>query len=80
MPSVAPTPGGAAAQVYAAEPPETPYSIWNVMGLLLIVMFLALSGIVMTDMMKNMWAWDEGPHDVATGVSNGLTAAIGLKD
>ena len=43
-------------------------------------MFLALSGIVMTDMMKNMWAWDEGGHDVATSVSNGLTGAIGLKD
>jgi excisionase family DNA binding protein len=80
MPTGAPTPASAAAQVYAAEPPETPYSIFNVLGLLVIVMFLALSGIVMTDMMKNMWAWDEGGHDVATSVSNGLTAAIGLKD
>ncbi len=70
----------AAAQVFSPDPPETPYSIWNVMGLLLIIMFLSLSGIVMTDMMKNMWAWDEGGHDVATGVSNGLTGAIGLKD
>lgn len=80
MPTAAPTPAGAAAQVYAAEPPETPYSIWNVLGLLVIIMFLSLSGIVMTDMMKNMWAWDEGGHDVATSVSNGLTGAIGLKD
>ena len=80
MPTGAPSPAGAAAQVYAAEPPETPYSIFNVLGLLVIVMFLALSGIVMTDMMKNMWAWDEGGHDVATSVSNGLTGAIGLKD
>ena len=80
MPTGAPTPAGATAQVYAAEPPETPYSIWNVLGLLVIIMFLSLSGIVMTDMMKNMWAWDEGGHDVATGISNGLTTAIGLKD
>ncbi|MBI2480048.1 MAG: hypothetical protein HYV60_15890 [Planctomycetia bacterium] len=80
MPMASPTPAGAAAQAFAAELPETPYSIWNVIGLLVIVMFLALSGIVMTDMMKNMWAWDEGGHDVATGVSNGLTGAIGLKD
>lgn len=80
LPAGAPTPAGAAAQAYAAEPPETPYSIWNVIGLLLIIMFLSLSGIVMTDMMKNMWAWDEGGHDVATSISNGLTGAIGLKD
>ncbi|MBC8355791.1 MAG: helix-turn-helix domain-containing protein [Planctomycetes bacterium] len=75
-------PAAAAAQTYAAEPPETPYSIWNVIGLMLIIMFLSLSGIVMTDMMKNMWAWDntDGAHDVATAVSNGLTAAAGLKD
>jgi hypothetical protein len=80
MPTDAPTPAAAAAQAFAAEPPQTPYSIWNVLGLLLIIMFLSLSGIVMTDMMKNMWAWDEGGHDVATGISNGLTSAIGLKD
>ena len=80
MPTEAPTPASAAAQAFAPEPPQTPYSIWNVLGLLLIIMFLSLSGIVMTDMLKNMWAWDEGGHDVATGISNGLTSAIGLKD
>ncbi|MEX0820031.1 MAG: helix-turn-helix domain-containing protein [Pirellulaceae bacterium] len=80
MPSTAPTPAAAAAQAYAAEPPQTPYSIWNVLGLLVIILFLSLSGIVMTDMLKNMWAWDEGGHDVATSISNGLTSAIGLKD
>jgi excisionase family DNA binding protein len=76
------TPAAAMAQSFSAEPPETPYSIWNVAGLLLIVMFLALSGVVMTDMMKNMWAWDneDGAHSVATSISNGLTSAIGLRD
>ncbi|MDA1052453.1 MAG: helix-turn-helix domain-containing protein [Planctomycetota bacterium] len=74
------TPAAAAAQAYAAEPPETPYSIWNILGLLAIIMFLSLSGIVMTDMLKNMWAWEEGGHDVATSISNGLTGAMGLKD
>ncbi len=79
-PAGAPTPAAAAAQAFAAEPPQTPYSIWNVLGLMLIIVFLSLSGIVMTDMMKNMWEWDEGGHDIATAVSNGLTKAIGLKD
>ncbi|MEO8498354.1 MAG: helix-turn-helix domain-containing protein [Planctomycetota bacterium] len=80
MPATAPTPAAAAAQAFAAEPPQTPYSIWNILGLLAIVMILCLSGIVMTDMLKNMWEWGEGGHDIATGISNGLVKAIGLND
>jgi excisionase family DNA binding protein len=74
-PVAAPAPTGA---VY--EAPETPYSIWNVIGLMLIIMFLSISGIIMTDMMKNMWAWEEEGHEVATGISKALTEAIGLRD
>jgi excisionase family DNA binding protein len=62
------------------DAPETPYTIWNVLGLLLIIMFLSLSGVLMTDMMKNMWAWEEEGHEVATGISKALTEAIGLRD
>ena len=62
------------------DAPETPYTIWNVLGLLLIIMFLSLSGILMTDMMMNMWAWEEEGHEVATGISKALTEAIGLRD
>jgi len=80
MPTGAPTPASAAAQTFAAEPPEAPYTVFQILGLLAIIMVLSLSGIVMTDMVKNMWAWDEGGHDVATGISDGLTSAIGLKD
>jgi len=41
----------AAAQAMAAEPPQTPYSIWNVLGLLLIILFLSLAGIVVQSLL-----------------------------
>ena len=77
MTAPAPTPASAAADL-----PQTPYSIWNIMGLLLIVMFLSLAGVLMTDMMMNMWTWenDAGAHDVSTGISKGLTKALFGKD
>jgi hypothetical protein len=58
-----------------AELPEAPYSVWNVIGLLLIMLFLSLSGILMTDIVQNMWAWEEA-RDVSTGLSDGITSAI----
>ncbi|MFV1968838.1 MAG: helix-turn-helix domain-containing protein [Pirellulaceae bacterium] len=77
--TAAPQPGMApASAMYApAEPPEVPYSIWNLLGLLLILMFLSISGVLMTDIVQNMWAWEEA-RDVSTSISEGITAAIGL--
>lgn len=77
------TPIGAPAPTPAApapDLPETPYSIWNIIGLLMIVMFLSLAAVLMTDMVKNMWAWQEGGHDISTGISKGLTKALFGKD
>jgi hypothetical protein len=60
----------------AAAVPEAPYSVWNVLGLLLIVIMLSLSGILMTDIVQNMWAW-EGARDVSTSVSEGISSMFG---
>lgn len=62
----------------SAGPPEAPYSVWNIAGLLLILMFFSVSGVLMSDMVRNMWAWEDG-MDVATSISKGVTAAVGLK-
>ena len=59
----------------AAELPEAPYSIWNVMGLLTILLLLSLCGILLTDIVQNMWAWEEA-RDVSTGISKGITEMI----
>jgi hypothetical protein len=76
---VAATPVGMPAFAGYAGPPELPYSFWNITGLVLIIMIMSLSGVLMSDMVRNMWAWDQG-MDVATSISEGLTAAIpGMK-
>jgi len=81
MPGMGPMAGPGAVPTYAGPVAwEAPYSIWNIMGLLLIVMFLSLAGILVTDMMKNMWSWQSGGPSVATGISEGLTKAMGMTD
>jgi len=42
----------------AASMPETPYSIWNILSLALCVIFLVMTGMMMSDLLRNMWSWD----------------------
>lgn len=60
----------------AAEFPEAPYSAWNITGLVLILVFLSLTGILMMDVLRNMWGWEEG-RDVSTGISQAISSAFG---
>lgn len=69
--------GVAPAYAPAGELNEAPYSIWNLMGLMMIMLFLFVSGVLMMDIIRNMWAWEEA-RDVSTSISDGVTAAIGL--
>lgn len=57
------------------EAPQAPYSVWNLLGLFLIILFLSLSGIILTDVVQNMWAWDQG-RDVSTALTDGITTMI----
>ncbi|MFM7845722.1 MAG: helix-turn-helix domain-containing protein [Planctomycetota bacterium] len=73
---------GAAAggQPQASLPPaalEAPYSIWNVIGLLCVVMVMALTGVLMVDVLRNMWAFDS-PYSVSSGVMDSLIEALKL--
>ncbi len=38
--------------------PEAPYTIWNVLSLALCVLILAVTGMMMFDMIRNIWSWD----------------------
>ena len=69
MPAARPMPGMGYMPYEAAE---APYSVWNVVGLLVIVLLLSVSGIMLTDIVQNMWAWQEG-RDVSTGIAEGLS-------
>jgi excisionase family DNA binding protein len=45
----------------AAALPEAPYSIWNIVSLVLCSLVLMLVGMMMYDLLRNMWSW-EGVH------------------
>lgn len=49
----------AAAAAVSAESQEAPYTIWNVLSLFFIVVFLGFTGILMLDLMNNIWSWQE---------------------
>ncbi len=77
--------GGAAAA--AAEMPmpaaptviEAPYTLLNVLGLLCIVLCLTMAGLLMVDIARNMWAWEEG-MSVSTSMTDGIISVLGLDD
>ena len=71
-PAVAMGPTGYA----SAELAEAPYSVWNIMGLVFILIFLAVTGVLMTDTLRNMWGWEDG-RDVSTGISQGIASIFG---
>lgn len=56
-----------------SAPAEAPYSIWNVMGLLIILLLLSVSGVMLSDVVQNMWGWPEG-RNASTAISDGLTS------
>lgn len=37
--------------------PEAPYSVWNVLSLTFCVIILALTGMMVFDLLRNMWSW-----------------------
>ena len=49
---------GAAPQTIPA-PVDDEYSIWNVAGLGTCLFFLSLAGIMMFDLLRNMWSWQQ---------------------
>ena len=51
--------GATSAALMPAATPEFPYSIWNVLFLFLCVVLMTLTGIMMYDLLRNIWAWDE---------------------
>jgi excisionase family DNA binding protein len=50
-------PGAAPVGVVAAAA-DTPFSIWNVMGLASCLVLLGLCGMMVFDLLRNIWSWD----------------------
>jgi excisionase family DNA binding protein len=58
--------------------PETPYGTLDVVLLLGILLLMGLGGVLVTDLMRNMWAW-EGQNDYTSSLTSMLVNAIGGK-
>jgi len=58
--------------------PEAPYSIWNILALLSVVALLGVTGMLMSDIVRNMWAWS-GDSSVASGLANSIVDMLGMK-
>lgn len=69
---------GAAQTVYVpATSLETPYSVWNVLFLGGVAGLLALAGMMMVDVMLNMWSFSQ-PNSASTGLTDVFTNMVGM--
>jgi hypothetical protein len=69
------TPGLAAAGVGA---PEAAYTLWNLMSLVFVVLLLGVTGMLMADVVRNMWSWNS-ETGVSSGLANTIINALGMK-
>ena len=69
------SPAGAAVAMGA---PEVPYSMFQVMSLLGILLLMCMSGILVTDVVRNMWAWSD-TSDLTSGFTEMVLSAVGAK-
>lgn len=60
-----------------ASLPEAPYTIWNVVALLTICIVLGLTGMLMMDLVRNMWTWGE-TFTASTPLMDMMVQLIGL--
>jgi excisionase family DNA binding protein len=59
--------------------PEVPYSLPQVLSLLGILLLMCLSGILVSDVVRNMWAWTEQESSLTSGFTEMILGAFGMK-
>lgn len=60
-----------------AVSPEIPYTAWNILSLVLVMMLLAGAGVLMADIVRNMWTWS-GEGGVSSGFANTVVGWFGM--
>ena len=58
--------------------PETPYGTLDVLLLMGILLLMGMGGLLVSDLMRNMWAWDS-QNEYTSGFTSMLVNAIGGK-
>jgi hypothetical protein len=62
---------------YGAEAPEASYTAWNIMALLFVVLLLSVTGMLMADIVRNMWTWNSDV-DATSGLAKSIIEALGM--
>ncbi len=71
---------GGAAMAAARGTPEIPFTTLQVGALLGILLIYALAGIFITDIGRNMWAWNASPtSDLTSGLTQMVIDSAGMK-
>lgn len=70
-------PAGAA--IVPIGSPEVPYSLFQVLALLGILLLMCLSGILVTDVVRNMWAWSGADNALTSGFTEMVLNASPIK-
>jgi hypothetical protein len=73
----APAAAAAGQPVYVQRAVEAPYAMATVISLGLVAGMLALSGMMMVDVMLNMWSFSE-PNSVSTGLGDVFVSMFGM--
>ncbi|MFW6170797.1 MAG: helix-turn-helix domain-containing protein [Planctomycetota bacterium] len=60
-----------------AEAIEADYSMWNIISLLLVVLLLSVVGMLMTDVVRNLWSWNSDMA-ASSAVANSIVDALGM--
>jgi len=68
--------GGAATPAAAAVGYEVPFTVLQVVSLLMIIVVLSVGGMLMTDLVRNMWAYSETSAPVSS-LTDMLISAMG---
>lgn len=56
---------------------EVPFTIWQVVFLFLCFFLIMLCGMMMIDLMRNMWSWNQ-PYSLNSGLIDGILGLLGL--
>lgn len=64
-----------AAMMMQPAVPEAPYSVWNVLSLFVCIALLCFTGMMMYDVVRQIWSWD-GAHPVNSGMMDAFIDAF----
>ncbi|MEM7475188.1 MAG: helix-turn-helix domain-containing protein [Planctomycetota bacterium] len=70
-------PAASTGSAAVAASPEVPYTTLQVLILLGILLLMSMSGILVTDVVRNMWASAAGESNITTGITSMVLSAFG---